>query len=522
MSIKKTSQTSRAALKRFRDSLLANDDNQAQYDTDLNAHEELFFGALSQLRTIRMPGEKKLTLEEAFEAAHRQYEAFQKWCDSGRPIRQIRGCVEGKEVFKFNEPFDFYAIAFGVPPTEDPVLQITTDVDGEEVVLYNLRLEDVPPDGMPLTEYWPNGQHITLTITRAMGASHGSSLSSGADFHVRIAVNTEPFKETAPVQELSAESEERAHCEVEDDDALDSNKYRAKFPFFNWEQWLTPFPSPLANLASVLALALIPTCFMVLYWQRPVQENPAQQGAIAIARNQTMIAPIAEKANESLSPEAGKEVPKEPASTTSSPPGDNKGSVRLSHAKRKPATNRNVSVNWHSALLPPVPRFGERKAETPDDKDSYQVKKVAAGDITRRDFFAQPGSSQRNRFAMLAALSQVSVRLQDPAVTETTEASLRSIFALAFGESPRFKLLTDSDRSTPDVVIVLRYEPNEANVGVVFVDMRDSNGGFIFQDYADCEKTASTDQAEMFSVAAESLVAKLEKAIDHSKQPRTR
>src|ERR1044072_683392 len=198
MSMKKNSKTSRAALKRFRDSLIADDNNPAQESTDLDAHEELFYGALSQLRTIRVPGKKELTLEEAFEASLRQYEVFQKWCDSGKLLGDIRGCVEGKEVFKFNEGFDFHAISFGVPPTDDAVLQITTEVDGEEVVLYNLRLEDVPLDDLPHTEHWPNGQHITLTITRELGAAAGSAHhSSETKFRVQIAVNAEPFEQNA-------------------------------------------------------------------------------------------------------------------------------------------------------------------------------------------------------------------------------------------------------------------------------------------------------------------------------------
>lgn len=352
MSKKKNSKTSRAALKRFRDSLIADDDNPAQESTDLDAHEELFYGALSQLRTIRVPGKKELTLEEAFEAALQQYEVFQNWCDSGKPLGEIRGCVEGREVFRVNEGFDLHAISFGVPPTDDAVLQITTEADGEEVVLYNLRLEDVPLDGLPHTEYWPNGQHISLTITRELGAaaSQGSAAhSSEAKFRVQIAVNAEPFQQNAPIEELSFASEDSEHYEIEEDETSKKDiNYRTKFPFFNWELWLTPLTSPVARLVGVLVwtVAIVaPMCFMFYYRQQPAQQTPAQQAPIATVRNQPEMAVTANNQNESLSDEAGKEVTKEPASTSSGFT-VSKTSLVLNHAaKREPVLRSGGEAN---------------------------------------------------------------------------------------------------------------------------------------------------------------------------------
>jgi len=353
--MKKDSKTSRAALKRFRDSLIADDDNPVQESTDLDAHEELFYGALSQLRTIREPGKKELTLEEAFEAALSQFEVFQKWCDSGKLLGEIRGCVEGKEVFRFNEGFDFHAISFGVPPTDDAVLQITTEVDGEEIVLYNLRLEDVPLDDIPHTEYWPNGQHISLTITRELGAaaaSQGStSRSSQANFHVKIAVNADLSEERVS---------NGVHDEIEDDDSTkDTNKHRARFPFFNLDKWLTPFPTTREWLAAAVALAIVPLCFLLLLDTfMPVNEIPAQQGEMAGGESQLNRAPIAENQNESPSPEAGKEVTKDPASTSSGFSAS-KSAIVLNHVR-------------HQA--PPMPRSEEEaNAVAADDKISDQA-----------------------------------------------------------------------------------------------------------------------------------------------------
>jgi hypothetical protein len=266
-------------------------------------------------------------------------------------------------VFRFNEGFDFHAISFGVPPTDDAVLQITTEVDGEEIVLYNLRLEDVPLDDIPHTEYWPNGQHISLTITRELGAaaaSQGStSRSSQANFHVKIAVNADLSEERVS---------NGVHDEIEDDDSTtDTNKYRARFPFFNLDKWLTPFPSTREWLAAVVALAIVPLCCLLLLDTFiPVNDIPAQLGEMAGVQSQLITASIADNQNESPSPEAGKEVTKKPASTSS---GFNasKSAIVLNHVKHE---------------VPPMPRSGEEAigvasdAKTSDQPVRYRTVRI--------------------------------------------------------------------------------------------------------------------------------------------------
>ena len=162
----KNSRISRRALERLRDSLLAEDDHPAQ-DTDADADQELY-GVLSQLRKVRSPGKENLTLGEAVKAAYDQHVAFQKWCKGGQPIGGMKGWIDGKEEFVVRHAL--YEISFGMPPSDDAVLQITTHADGEDVVLYNLRLQDVPPDGMKEIKDLPNGQCISLTLTSRNGS----------------------------------------------------------------------------------------------------------------------------------------------------------------------------------------------------------------------------------------------------------------------------------------------------------------------------------------------------------------
>ncbi len=174
---------------------------------------------------------------EAVKAAYDQHVAFQKWCKGGQPIGGMKGWIDGKEEFVVRHAL--YEISFGMPPSDDAVLQITTHADGEDVVLYNLRLQDVSPDGMKEIKDLPDGQCISLTLTREMGAaaSPGStSRSSVANFHVKIAVNTESLEQEVPAEDI-------VRCEIDDETSeTDTNHYRTKSPYFNWKHGWHPFP----------------------------------------------------------------------------------------------------------------------------------------------------------------------------------------------------------------------------------------------------------------------------------------
>ena len=80
---------------------------------------------------------------------------------------------------------------------------------------------------------------------------------------------------------------------------------------------------------------------------------------------------------------------------------------------------------------------------------------------------------------------------------------LRSLFTQAFEASPRFKVLNDSDQSKAELVIGLRFEAAERASGFVFVDIRDSNGKFIWRDFANCMESRPN---ETFIIDARGLV----------------
>ena len=127
----------------------------------------------------------------------------------------------------------------------------------------------------------------------AQKLGHGGSFAVSGDNRKVLAVNAEPFEQDASV-------EDSVRYEIEDDETsgTDNNKYRTKFSFFNWEPWLTPFSNPVANLASVLALAVVPTCVIFFCWPKPAEETPAEQVAIATIQSQSEVTGIARQQNE--------------------------------------------------------------------------------------------------------------------------------------------------------------------------------------------------------------------------------
>jgi len=118
------------------------------------------------------------------------------------------------------------------------------------------------------------------------------------------------------------------------------------------------------------------------------------------------------------------------------------------------------------------------------------------------------------RFATIAATQPVSVRVKNSEATQASKAEgVRSVFAQAFQASSRFKVLNDSDKSKAELVIGLRYEPTERTSGFVVVDIRDSNGKFIWVDFANCTDSRPSQSDQSFFAAARNLVSGLEEVM---------
>jgi hypothetical protein len=509
MNKKNNSTMSREAVERRRHSIIAYNDVSAQDDTDADA--EFLDGVLSQLRTVRVPGREKLTLDEAIEAAHLQYVLFHNWLESGKPIGAIKGWVDGKQQFIVRQ--DLREITFGVPPSDDAVLQITTQLDDDEIVLYNLRLQDVPAEGMTHTEYWSNGQHMSFTIVRQqhqVAAQGSTSVSSQAQFCVNITVNAEPSEAKLLAKNFAFESGEVVESLREDDydSTGDINKYRKLHSIIDWVQDLmsirkVQFATVAVAMVLPMAVLLVNNLFLKTDGDIPIVQIPEADSHVAIAEM---------PANWKTS----NEIPNESGSPNSLPVSSSANLVVQNHTRQELATGSVLSIGWKLAALLQTQSLVKESAAASNVRDESQPKNR----MVRFDLFAK--SAEMNRFATLATLQHVSVRLQDAPATQATENQLLlSSFAQAFEASSRFKVLRDSDNSKADVVIGLRYEGSEPNAGVVFVDIRDSDGKFIWQDFTDCEKPAKTDHWTMFAVAAESLVNNLEKVIVVSKQPQT-
>src|ERR1041385_391263 len=124
-------------------------------DEILEADTKLY-EAFSRLRAVRVPGKAKLTMQEAMKAAAEQYESYRRWKSKGGPLGKLKAWVEGKEGVKALGPPVFDSFNINWPSLNEGVLQITTEYEREQIVLYNLRLHDVPQDRTVYNEILPN------------------------------------------------------------------------------------------------------------------------------------------------------------------------------------------------------------------------------------------------------------------------------------------------------------------------------------------------------------------------------
>jgi hypothetical protein len=530
----KDSEVPREALDLLRDSLIANDEadaieNDSGSDlSDSTAAAELY-KALSLLRTVRVPRKGKLTMEEAIEAASSQHETYWKWRDSGKPVGEIKGWVEGKKVFSVFPPAVFKHIGFDWPPPDDAVLQLTTEADGEMVVLYNLRLTDVGPEGTTETEDLPNGQHIVLTITRQMAAaaaSPGSTTFSSqpGKLSINIEVNSQAVgSKSSARDDLPLNTNNRGTRKRHDNSG--TNKHRTKFArvkslMWNW-QYSTTFRRPVTAFASMVIVVLL---VWLLVPKEPLKvvpsETPTPQDETAKVNENFDRKFIADQPSGALTHNERRETAAGTRSTGSQSLRAGRDSVRRNHIKGGVAKDPRPAIGLELASLLPTSVLPEKKENTanPNNKSADQGNTKSFDDSAKNARLRRHRESEMKRFAVLAALPHVSVRLQNTEATKMEEFEwLRSSFARAFEASPRFAVLKDSDNSKADVVIGLRFERDETTSGVVFVDIRDADGKFIWQDFTDCQESLSTDQSGMFTVAADSLVNKLEEVINISR-----
>lgn len=505
MKEKKGSKISHETTRHQRQFLPADDDStQNDMDSIADAYEKLFETALVRLCTIRVPGKGKLSMDEAMEAALDQYEAFLKWGQSGRPIEKIIGWFEGEMVFTVSPPAGFEELTFKLPPPADAVLQITTQIDEDQVVLCNIRLEDVGPEGLDHTELLPNGQQLSLKVTRGAAGTmaavvNGAPVGSSDKLRVSVAVDEHRLKSEAPVSEVGV-----ADVIEDDDPGTDTNKLRMNTFRGYWNQLLAPFQSPVASFAqTLLTLAIL----VILIAPRIQSAAPFNANAGVVR------APVVEQTGSVPIPIGGGTT-QAPRTERSLRLPDNGTMVRISD-KPNLDPNRNPSIGWHLATLVPALVLAiENSRVAAVENDPEQVKRAEAA---AREIL--------NQYAVLESLGtfatspQVTVRLKAGTFDQGIEdQSLRSSFRQAFADSGRFRVLGYADKSPADVVIDLRYERRRSDSGFVFLYIFDSKGKHIWRDSAECQNSSNSNQSAMFTVAAKSFVGDLEKVMDLSNQ----
>lgn len=149
---------------------------------------------ISRLQTVRLPGWGRVDAEETIAVAMAQGKAYERWCNEGKPVGEIEVWVEGNRVMSAHPepPAQLQEFKFSVPSPDTSVLQVTTQTNKERTVLYNLLLRDVPPNGLFHEEKWPNGQSMSVHITReavATAAAAAPSSSKSERFCISVAIN---------------------------------------------------------------------------------------------------------------------------------------------------------------------------------------------------------------------------------------------------------------------------------------------------------------------------------------------
>ena len=505
---------SREATDGLHDSSVANteparsaDDSDSDLEADARLHE-----AFLRLRAVRVPGKPKLSMQEAMKAAAEQYESYRRWKSKGGPLGKLKAWVEGKEVFKALGPPVFESFNLNWPSLNEGVLQITTEFEREQIVLYNLRLHDVPPDRTVYDETLPDGQHLVLTITRYVtlaASASASSLSSRTErFAINIAIQSPPGATrsfvNADLLDLTKESDKRR------EDAEKTKNSRAKLPTMS--DRISRRPRWTVGVAYSVVAVLLACVFI----QNESLKSLISSTAVAQTKlpDRAAGSQIHYKQQRQVQADSLAEaVTYESESPASVPLIAAVKTARQTPVKTESPKNRTPAPGWQIDDLKPTAVSRPKEAE---------IITTAASEPSTAELLANYTDERIKRYreleeriAAIAALQHIPVRVKNSEMAQAAKTErLRSLFAQAFQASPRFKVLNDSDRSKAELVIGLRFEAAERASGFVFVDIRDSNGKFIWRDFANCMESRPN---ETFIVDARGLVSSLEEVMSFSK-----
>jgi hypothetical protein len=486
------------------------DDSDSDSDLIMEVGAQLY-EAISRLRAVRVPGKPKLTMQEAMDAAEAQYESYRRWKSRGGPLGKMKAWVEGEEVFKALGPPVFGNFNINWPALNEGVLQITTEYEQEQIVLYNLRLHDVPRARTVYDERLPDGQHLVLTVTRyvTLAAAAGSSSSSRTEgFAINIAIQPRPGAirsfAIADLLDLSKENGKRR------EDKEETKNSRPKLSVMSDRNSSRP------RWTSRVAYAVVVALLGFLIFQTESLKSLIKSTVTAQNKASESKAGVQMAINEQ--PEVQEDSRKAASISASSLPESSPmiadvNTIRKIPVKIESLKHHRATASWQINDIETVAVYPPKESE---------IITIAASELPKTELLENNTDERLTRYrelegrmAAIATLQSIPVRVQSSEMTQAAKTErLRSLFAQAFEASPRFKVLNDSDQSKAALVIGLRFEAAERTSGFVFVDIRDSNGKFIWQDFANCMQSRPN---ETFIVDARGLVSSLEQVMSASR-----
>jgi len=463
---------------------------------DRLGNSEVLLQTISRLRLVRVPGKGKLDLKEAIAVAFDQGKVFRRWCEKGAPVGEIEVWVEGHKVMSVlpESPAALEAFRFRVPCPDTAVLQLTTQLNGERIVLYNLLLRDVPAiNVLRHIETWPNGQSMSLDIKRKTFAVAGAAARGFAAAHsektddfffIRIAINsyaTENATVTG-VDRLQTQQDSRTTIDEKDPFSMKKSKTKAAGAGSSFTSRALPV---LLLLSLGLAIALIAKTTRL--FSKPAEHSAALAPADSVLQ------------------------PTDPTISTS----ETVASVNRTGLSMMPtAENGSAAANQ-----PILNANGKKSGEF--GQDGKTDLKASDGAVNVRVGTKQSWSDwQAVVYPELAGMKNMYVRM-DSKIAE--RSGLKNLFTQALEASEQFNVVADRDHKKADGVMTLRFERRSPCVGVVFVDVTGRDGKFLWSDYAwgtreTCVPTPKNGQDRMFTEASTTLVDNFENTVKEAQK----
>lgn len=468
-----------------------------------------FFAHMARIKAVRVPGEgKPETLDAAIETAQEQGRVNRRWAESGNPLGEIKVWAEGREVMCVlpHLPAQLRHFTFDMPSPAAAVLQLTTQVDGKPVVLFNLRLSDVPGTGLRHTEVWPSGEDLSLWVCR----------DGRGKFQVEVELNPQQSSHVLRAHAAGAGYEGSAAASPEsefdrEDEERDSglSKRAHTLPSVGWWESLKASlgSNPLGVVYASAAVAAF-SFMSVLVWNSqsmPVSYARGQEerhGLTSALRRNEPAADTPSTSADVEDPAIGQHEDLGPIIT-----------VPASASRpAKRATPKNERHRRKPQLKTPVADGREGEAVTTGYKSPVppdpNTNRAAEGEVSAWDV---------RRSAKLAAVQNVYVQLGRAEAGEfpLTE-TLRVSFVSALEHSNLFRVVAEP---VTDAVITLRFEPDETHLGAIFMDVRDAKGNFLWQDFTGCRRPEGEEsEPAMCADASERLVDNFRGAVAHAQQ----